>query len=124
MIWYEVRADVPAHLAAAYEAYLREEHIPDLMATGCFVEAAFCGAEDVPVQEAAEASPEARRLFRSAYLAPDRAALDRYLAEHAGRLRKHALRRFPEGLRFAREEWEVRERWGAGERDRNAERGG
>jgi len=111
MIWYEVRAEVPAEQAADYEAYLREEHIPDLMGTGCFVEAAFCRAEAGP---AAEEAPEARVHFRSAYLAPDQAALDRYVAEHAGRLREHALRRFPEGLRFAREEWQVRERWGGG----------
>jgi hypothetical protein len=129
MIWYEVRADVPADQAGAYEAYLREEHIPDLMETGCFVEAAFCRADAGGAPEAApggapgsaigskgsapaaEGAPEARVHFRSAYLAPDRAALDRYFTEHAGRLREHALRRFPDGLHFARGEWRVLERW-------------
>lgn len=118
MIWYEVRADVPAEHAAAYEAYLRKEHIPDLMETGCFVEAAFCqaelGGEPAGVAESSRPSPGSRVRFRSAYLAPDREALDRYFAEHAARLRDHALRRFPEGLRFAREEWWELERWGRG----------
>ncbi len=102
MIRYEVRARVPAPLADAYARYLQEEHVPDLLETGCFVEAEFSRAG---------ASGDGIVRFRSAYLAPDTAALDRYLREHASRLRSHALARFPEGLSFEREEWEVLRRW-------------
>jgi len=114
MIAYEVRARVPIDQAKAYEQYLREEHIPDLMATGCFEEATFSRSEGSGA--APEAGHPADVLFRSAYLAPDRAALDRYLADHAGRLRTHALARFPRGLAFERETWAVLERWGLGSR--------
>ncbi len=114
MIAYEVRARVPVEQAEAYERYLREEHIPDLMATGCFVEANFSRSEGRG--SASEEAPAADVLFRSAYLAPDRAALDRYLADHAGRLRTHALARFPRGPAFERETWAVLERWGHGSR--------
>jgi hypothetical protein len=112
VIAYEVRARVPVEQAEAYERYLREEHIPDLMATGCFVEANFSRSEGRG--SASEEAPAADVLFRSAYLAPDGAALDRYLADHAGRLRTHALARFPRGLAFERETWAVLERWGMG----------
>jgi hypothetical protein len=116
VIAYEVRARVPVEQAEAYERYLREEHIPDLMATGCFEEAHFSRSEaGDPVSQAA-GHPPTDVLFRSAYLAPDRAALDRYLADHAGRLRTHALARFPRGLAFERETWAVLERWGIGSR--------
>ncbi len=132
-IRYEVTARVPLDAAAAYERYLREEHIPDLIATGCFVEAEFSRTGDLdggaggtspqgsrPEARAAltprmatppTASPPAVT-FRSAYLAPDRAALDRYLSEHAPRLRAHALERFSAGLTFSRAVWSVLERWG------------
>jgi hypothetical protein len=105
---YEVIATVPRELAAAYEAYLRREHVPDLMGTGCFVEAEF--ARDAG--GAGNAGAEAVR-FRSAYLASSPAALERYFEEHAPRLRAHALQRFPGGLSFEREKWQVLERWKA-----------
>jgi hypothetical protein len=129
---YEVRARVPASLARRYEGWLREVHIPDLMATGCFVEAAFSRLRVPAPSPASPSGPDPERpagsmagagegaeaeeargdvLFRSAYLAPDQEALDRYLARHAPRLRAHALEHFPQGLRFEREIWEVRERW-------------
>jgi hypothetical protein len=113
MIWYEVRAQVPHDLAEAYERYLRDHHIPDLLATGCFVEASFCRADAVGRTASDGATPPGVH-FRSAYLAPHREALDDYLADHAARLRAHAMARFPEGLVFERETWEVRQRWGGG----------
>ncbi len=117
---YEVRARVPAPQAEAYARYLREEHIPDLMDTGCFVEATFARltddarpaeATDARAGGSEEGKAAASVLFRSAYLAPDPSALARYLAEHAPRLRAHALDRFPGGLAFEREVWDVLERW-------------
>jgi hypothetical protein len=98
---YEVTATVPRSLAAAYEAYLRREHVPDLMRTGCFMEAEF--SRDPEHGDAVR--------FRSSYLAASPAAFDRYLTEHAPRLRVHALERFPDELSFSRETWRVLERW-------------
>jgi hypothetical protein len=107
MIRYEVRARVPASLADVYARYLVEEHVPDLLGTGCFVEAEFATEPGEPGE------PGAAVRFRSAYLAPDRAHLERYFREHAPRLRTHALERFPDGLSFEREEWELLRRWPA-----------
>ena len=106
MISYEVTARLDKRIAEEYERYLREEHIPDLMATGCFLEATFARQEEVKV---ANDDPWIR--FRSSYLAPDRAALERYFREHAERLRGDALARFPAGLEPTREEWALVERW-------------
>lgn len=98
MICYEVTATIRAELASAYEAYLREEHIPDLLATGCFVGARIGTA--------------GAGRFRIWYDAPDLAALDRYFAEHAPRLRAHVKERFPSGLELERESWQLLEQWG------------
>ena len=90
---YEITADVEASIAAEYERYLVDEHIPDLMGTGCFV--------------SAEIARSARTRFRIRYVAGDRADLDRYLAEHADRLRTSALARSPDRVALSREVWEV-----------------
>lgn len=97
-VTYEVTAEVEPALADAYEAWLRDEHVPALLATGC-----FAGAS---VRRAASR-------FRIQYDARDRAQLERYLAEHAPRLRDDGLRRFPAGVRLERDEWVVVARWPA-----------
>ena len=93
MIVYEVRAIVRDDLTEAYERYMRDRHIPDLMETGSFVAATF---------ERAEPGRYAIR-----YSSPDRETLDQYLAEHAHRLRTDLLEHFPEGIELSRTELEV-----------------
>jgi hypothetical protein len=92
MVTYEVTATVRPDLVTRYEAWLTG-HVDDLLATGCFV--------------AATIGRSAPGRYRVRYEAPDQAALDRYLAEHAPRLRAEALAQFPEGLELSREVWEV-----------------
>lgn len=96
IVTYEITAAVEAPYVEAYERYMRERHIPDLLATGCFVGASF--------------SRSGRR-YRIRYEALDRATLDRYLAEYAPRLREHFNSSFPEGVEVTREEWDVIETW-------------
>jgi len=93
VIVFEVTIDVRDGLGDAFGAYLNERHIPDLMGTGCFAWASLLRS--------------APGRFRARYEAPDRAALDRYMNEHAAVLRAHVLENFPEGLKFEREEWEL-----------------
>ena len=93
MIVYEVTAIVRNDLFEAYERYMLERHIPDLMQTGAFVAATF------------ERSRPGRYAIR--YSAPDRKSLDEYLADHAPRLRADLLEHFPEGIELSRTEWEV-----------------
>lgn len=99
MIIYEITATVLPHLAASYERYMRVRHIPDLLATGNFVGAAL--------------TTSGPGRFRIRYEAADQAALDRYLAHDAARLRAHAVAEFPEGVELSREVWTVVEVWGA-----------
>ncbi len=96
-IRYEVVANVHEALRATWELYMRDEHIPEVVAAGGFAEAAF------------EQDQDGR--YRVAYLAPDRATLDRYLRDQAPALRRAALERFPEGVALERAEWQQLERW-------------
>lgn len=97
MITYEVTATVRADLADRFAQFMRDEHIPDLLATGAFVGASL------------GRSGETR--FRIRYEARSRQALDAYLRDHAPRLRAHVLERFPAGIELSREEWDVVATW-------------
>ena len=93
MITYEVTVKVRADLRESFERFMIDQHVPDLMATGCFASASL--------------SRSAQGRYRASYVANDRNALDLYMEEHAFRLRGHVMKSFPEGLSFEREEWEV-----------------
>lgn len=94
---YEITAQVAPERRAAYEAYMRETHIPDLLATGCFDGASLLHAG------------EGR--YRARYETPTQAALDEYLRDHADRLRKHFTHHLPDGIELSREVWTLLERW-------------
>ena len=108
MITYEVTAGVRADLVEEYEPFMRTIHIPGLLATGCFSGASF--------------GRSAPGRYRIRYEAYDRAALDRYLAEHAPRLRAEVDHRFPSGITLSREVWDVLEAWERAEGGGMAER--
>jgi hypothetical protein len=97
MVTYEITTTVRPELAAAFEAYMRGRHIPDLLATGCFTAASL-----------ATAGPGR---YRVRYDAPDRATLERYLAEHASRLRADLAAHFPAGAEVSREIWDALQVW-------------
>ena len=99
MITYEITAVVEPELVDAYETYMRTRHIPDLLATGCFIHASF------------DRTTGGR--YRIRYVARDRAELDRYLGSFAGDLRAHFSDRFPRGIEITRENWETVESWTA-----------
>jgi hypothetical protein len=99
MIMYEVTAIVEARVAEAYERYLRQEHIPDVLGSGCF--------------RSADLSSAAPGRYRMRYEASTDEDLERYLATHAPGLREHAASRFPEGVALSREVWTVIQEWGA-----------
>lgn len=99
MVTYEITATVRADLCAAYERYMQSRHIPDLLATGAFTGASIARGDG--------------GRYRIRYEAHDRAALDRYLAVDAPRLRAHFAETFPEGVEVAREEWSVLASWPA-----------
>ena len=96
---YEITATVRADLIENYEKYMRERHIPDLLATGFFSGAKLAFA--------------AENRYRIQYEARDREALDEYLNTQAARLRADFLAHFPEGVELTRENWEVVQIWTA-----------
>lgn len=97
MVIYEVTANVGEDLIELYEKYMRERHIPDLLATGYFAGAKFT-----------RTSPNR---YRIQYEAFDRNALDNYLKTEAPRLRDDFLAHFPEGVELSRENWETLQIW-------------
>lgn len=99
MVTYEVTTLVDPGQVEAYERYMRQRHIPDLLATGCFQEAVFTRA--------------AVGRYRVRYEAPGEAALERYLAQHAPRLREEFASHFPGGVTVSREVWVALQRWDA-----------
>lgn len=99
MTLYEVTLQVDPPLAGAVESHMRRHHIPAILATGCFRRIRFD-----------RASP-AR--FRTSYEATSTADLDRYLREHAPRMRTEFQAEFPDGVTLTRETWTELESWAA-----------
>ena len=93
MIVYEVTNTVRVDLCEAFELYMLEQHIGDVLATRHFVSASF--------------ETMARGKYRTRYVAPDRETLDHYLAELSPALRSDFQDHFPEGVEATREEWTV-----------------
>jgi hypothetical protein len=97
MIIYEITATVRADLIEAYEKYMCETHIPDLLATGFFAGAKMARAGE--------------NRYRIGYEAHNQKALDDYLATDARRLRADFMEHFGEGIEVSRENWEVLRVW-------------
>jgi hypothetical protein len=97
MVTYEITAEVALEITDRYERYMREHHIPDLLRTGCF--------------SGASLSMSGPGRYRVRYEAASEEALERYLTEHAERLRADFAEHLPSGVRIDREVWNVLERW-------------
>jgi hypothetical protein len=94
---YEITAIVAPELVQAYEKYMRERHIPELLATKYFRAAYF-----------------ARTLenhYRIQYHAPGEDVLRDYLKNEAERLRADFKAHFPAGIELSREVWIVLHAW-------------
>lgn len=97
MIIYEVSGTVNRELVPEYERYMRERHIPDVLATGSFSVAAILRAGE--------------NRYRILYECADDVRLQEYLNEHAPSLRADFAKHFPTGVELSREVWRVLERW-------------
>jgi Domain of unknown function (DUF4286) len=94
---YEVSLEVDAEQVGRLERYMREEHIPAILGTGCFIRISF------------ERSAAGR--LRTRYEAVSENALQTYFRDHAGRFRDDFRQQFPHGVVPAREVWAEIERW-------------
>ncbi len=97
MVIYEITAVVEPSLVSQYEQYMLTRHIPNLLATGYFTGASLARSEP--------------GRYRVRYEAATREALDRYLSEHAPRLRADFDAHFPTGVQLTREVWETVQVW-------------
>jgi hypothetical protein len=92
MLSYEVTIELEdASLADALERYMVEKHVAEVLATGCFAAGRF------------ERSTPG--VYRSRYDVVSQNDLDRYLAEHAPRLRADFVEHFPAALHVTRAVW-------------------
>jgi hypothetical protein len=82
-----------------FEHWMRQHHIPAVLATGCFTGADFGRADS--------------GAYRTRYLARSREDLDRYLRDHAQGLRHEFTAEFGHAAAVARDVWEVLEGWSA-----------
>ena len=92
MLIYEVTATVDAAIVDEYEKYMREQHIPDLLATGYFAAAFFA---------------KSGNMYRIGYHCDSRKDLEAYMANHSGRLRADLTSHFPAGIEISRNELEI-----------------
>lgn len=91
MVTYEVRARVDPELAEQYERYMKEKHLRDVLASGCFI--------DATLERASDGS------YRARYRAASQADIDRYLHDHTKTLREDFARHFPTGVELMRDAW-------------------
>lgn len=92
MLIYEITAAVDAELAADYERYMTERHIPELLATGYFAAAFFAknGGQ-----------------YRIGYHADTQELFEAYIANDAGRLREDFAEHFPTGIEVSRQVFDI-----------------
>lgn len=92
MLSYEVTIELDdLSLGDALERYMRDKHLAEVFATGCFLDAHF--------------ENSAPGVYRSRYSVAAQADLDRYLEQSSLRLRADFLEHFPKGLRVSRAVW-------------------
>ena len=97
MIIYEITVTVQPKFVEAYEKYMRERHIPDLLLTKYFDRAYFARTLE--------------NRYRIQYHARDEEALREYLKTDAERLRADFHKHFPKGVELSREVWEIVQDW-------------
>lgn len=90
MLSYEVTIELEEpSLAGALERYMCDKHLAEVFSTGCFLDAHFERAE----------------VYRTRYSVASQEDLDRYIAQHAPRMRADFQEHFPAGLRVTRRVW-------------------
>lgn len=97
MLRYEVTVVVREELRARFEEYFLSKHIPEILATRCFLEIRFDRSDSGS--------------YRTVYHAAARADLDRYLQQHAAHFRADFATHFPDGVTPARENWTAVAEW-------------
>ena len=96
MIHYEVTLECSDSTAPALERFMRNTHIPEVLATGCFSAIHFDQAEG---------------RFRTVYQASSQQQFDRYLTDPAETMRARFRDEFAVGVAVSREVWNQVQSW-------------
>ncbi len=99
MYIYNVTINIEENIHEAWLKWMREKHIPDMLATGKFLQARMCRV--MVVEESGGIT------YAIQYHAPSREVLQQYYEEDANRLRQDALSQFPDKFVAFRTELEV-----------------
>lgn len=83
MFIYNVTTKANHSIAAAWLNWLKEEHIPDIISTGCFSHAV--------ILHLLEADDEEGITYAVQYHCESKALYNRYLDKHAGEMRKKVI---------------------------------
>lgn len=99
MLIYNVTISIDQSVHDTWLSWMKDEHIPDMLATKKFSEAKMC---KVLVEEETGGITYAIQ-----YRSPDRETLQRYYQEDAGRMRKEGQLKFPDKFVAFRTELEI-----------------
>nr|WP_314861619.1 DUF4286 family protein [uncultured Undibacterium sp.] len=97
MILYEVSVNIRIDLSEQFERYMREKHIPEILATKCFEEIRFD-----------KVNPGH---YRTCYQASSTANYERYINEFASAMRADFMAHFPEDCVPSRLVYETLQSW-------------
>ena len=90
MLLYNVTVKVAAEIGADWLLWLQQEHVPEVLSTGCFRKATICRLLDTDDSEGPT--------FSVQYLAETRNDYERYIQNHAPQMRQQSFDRW--GDRF------------------------
>lgn len=88
MILYNVTVKTDHSIAEAWLQWMKEEHIPEILATGCFTKASILRLLEVDDSEGPTHAVQ--------YFAESKANYNRYLDKFAAELRKKAIQKWGE----------------------------
>ena len=86
MILYNVTIKVEATIANDWLKWMKEEHIPDMIGTGCFINALIWNLLEVDDAEGPT--------YAIQYFADHMEKYDRYVKDHASELRKRYIEKW------------------------------
>lgn len=90
MLIYNVTVKVDTPIAADWLQWMREEHIPDILATGCFTHH--------QIVQLLEQDDTEGPTYAVQYHAPDQDHYERYINEFADALRLKSLHKWGDGV--------------------------
>ena len=90
MLLYNVTIKAENNIAEAWLQWMKDEHIPDVINTGCFIKATLC--------KLLEVDDEDGPTYTVQYHASAYSNYDRYLKEYAGEMRKKVMEKWGNNL--------------------------